>query len=158
MKAVRRLAANEPVFKKFTEAKHPYFDRTIFGTYRDFLCFLAVLGFIDGERTPLGGNVPTFSLEGRLFEEHKQSYEIMLLIALSASKDSQILLDESEDLVVLIFEEYVNTGFKVIDRWLAACPDDHVGSQAILSAFKREGFLGKDDDFNDIQSLDEIQF
>ena len=39
-------------------------------------------------------------------------------------------------------EEFAATGLREISDWLVACPDDHIGDQAILTALKREGFLG----------------
>ena len=140
MRNVRRPAEHEPLFKRFTETSHPESERPIFTTQRDFLCFAAVLGFHAGERTSLGPK--TLDLDGRVFDNHEASRDIVYLVALAGSREPGILHPEREDDLVAVFEEFAATGLRVINDWLIACPDDHIGDQAILTALKREGFLG----------------
>lgn len=140
MRNIRRPAEREPVFKRFTDIPHPDSERPIFTTQRDFLCFAAVLGFHAGERTSLGTR--TLELDGRVFDNHEASRDIVYLVALAGSREPGILHPDREDELVSVFEEYAATGLRVIDDWLVACPDDHIGDQAILTALKREGFLG----------------
>jgi len=140
MRNIRRPQSEETLFKRFTEAAHPASKKPIFATQRDFLCFLAVLGYNSGERTPITGK--TTELDSRVFEGHEQSRDILYLIALAGAKDANILQPENEDQMVKIFEEYVASGFKVLDRWLKECPDDHIGDQAIITSIRKEGFFG----------------
>ncbi len=140
MRNVRRPASYEPLFKRFTDSPHPESGRPIFATQREFLCFLAVLGFHAGERTQL--EAQTLELDGRVFDTLELAKDILFTIALAGAKDADILHPEREDQMVSIFEEYAATGFKVLDRWLVECPDDHIGDQAILTALRRDGFLG----------------
>lgn len=140
MRNVRRPAQYEALFKRFTDTSHPDSERPIFTTQRDFLCFAAVLGFHAGERTPLGAN--TLELDGRVFDNHETSKDIVYLVALAATREPGVLHPDQEDKMVAVFEEYAATGLRVIDDWLIACPDDHIGDQALLTALKREGYLG----------------
>jgi len=140
MRNIRRPQSEEVLFKRFTETTHPITNKPIFATQRDFLCFLAVLGYHFGERAPITGKAT--ELDSRVFEGHEQSRDILYLIALSGAKDTNILQPDNEDEMVRIFEEYAASGFKVLERWLKECPDDHVGDLAILTAIRKEGFLG----------------
>jgi dnd system-associated protein 4 len=140
MRNVRRPEAFEATFKRFTDTPHPVSGRPLFGTQREFLCFLGVLGFSTGERLPLVGR--SLELDGRVFETHEQSRDIVYLIALAGSRDANILLPEREDEAIAVFEEYVAAGFRELEGWLRQCADDHIGDQAILSALRRDGYFG----------------
>ena len=143
------------MFKRFTDASHPNSNKPIFPTQREFLCFLAVLGFHVGERVPLSGKA--IELDSRVFDTHEQSRDVVYLLALADTRDANILQPEREDEVVTIFEEYVSGGFRELERWLRECPDDHLGDQAILSAIRREGFFGGEPaSIEDV--LDKVEF
>jgi dnd system-associated protein 4 len=141
MRNFRRPTTYESIFKRFTDTPHPDSERPIFTTQRDFLCFLAMLGFHVGERSPLPRE--TLELDGRVFDTHEGSRDIVYLVALAGSRDASVLHPEREDEMITVFEEYAVTGLKRLNEWLIACPDDHIGDQAILSALKRDGFLGE---------------
>jgi len=154
MRNVRRPEKYEALFKRFTETVHPVSNKPIFPMLRDFMCFLAVLGFHKGERVPLGEK--TIELDGRVFENNEQSRDIVYLVALAGTRDPKVLHPENEDEMVRVFEEYATAGFAVVDQWLKACPDDHVGDQAVLTALRRDGFFGAqttklDDVFKDVE-------
>ena len=155
MRNVRRSEAYEPIFKRFTDTPHPVSGRPLFGTQREFLCFLGVLGFSAGDRLPLEGRL--LELDGRVFDTHEQSRDIVYLLALAGANNADILLPEKEDEAILIFEEYVAAGFRELDRWLKECPDDHVGDQAILTALRRDGYFGAAKPSLN-QSLDDVDF
>lgn len=140
MRSIRRPEAYEVLFKSFTDTSHPMSGKPIFTTQRDMLCFLAVLGFHADERTPLSGKL--VELDSRVFENHEQSRDILYLVALAGTRDANILHPEREDEMLTVFEEYVATGLRTLQRWMTACPDDHIGDQAILSAIRRDGFFG----------------
>jgi len=154
MRNVRRPEKYEALFKRFTEATHPGSGKPIFPMLRDFMCFLAVLGFHKGDRATLDDK--TIELDGRVFENNEQSRDIVYLIALAGTRDPNILHPDREDDMVRVFEEYAASGFNVIAQWLTACPDDHLGDQAVLTALRREGFFGGqstklDDVFKDVE-------
>ena len=140
MRNIRRPESYEPIFKRFTDSPHPVSGRPLFATQREFLCFLGVLGFSTGERRPLEGRL--LELDGRVFDTHEQSRDIVYLVALAGKRDANILMPDREDEAVSVFEEYVSAGFRELDRWLKECPDDHLGDQAILTALRRGGFFG----------------
>lgn len=141
MRNVRRPESYEPLFKRFTESQHPASGRPLFATLREFLCFLAVLGFHSGERLPLEGKL--LELDGRVFDTNEQARDIVYLVALAGSRDADILLPDREDAAVSMFEEYIVSGMRELSLWLKECPDDHLGDQAILTALRRKGFFGQ---------------
>lgn len=155
MRNVRRPESLEPLFKRFTEAPHPITGRPIFPTLREFLCFAAVLGFSTDTRCALEGKL--IELDGRVFDTHEQSRDVVYLIALAGSKNADVLLPDKEDEAVSIFEEYVVSGMRELDLWLKECPDDHIGDQAILSALRRKGFFGQSDKSIE-QVLNDVEF
>lgn len=155
MRNIRRVEAFEPIFKKFTENSHPDSKRPIFSTMREFLCFLAVLGFAEGMRTPLHGK--TIELDARVFENNEQSRDILYLVAMAAARDVNILQPDREDELITIFEEYVATGASVLTRWLRDTPDDHVGDQAVLAAL-RKNFRANQTSTSLASAIDKINF
>jgi dnd system-associated protein 4 len=140
MRNIRRPEQYESLFKRFTETPHPISLKPIFATQRDFLCFVAVLGFHNETRIALDGKA--IELDSRVFENNEQSRDLLFLIALAGSRDANILQPEREDDVVRVFEEYVSGGLKSLDLWMKECPDDHIGDQAILTALRRHNFFG----------------
>lgn len=155
MRNVRRPESLEPLFKRFTEAQHPVTQRPIFTTLREFLCFAAVLGFHTGSRAKLEGKL--LELDGRVFDSHEQSRDVVYLIALADAKNAEILLPDREEEAIGIFEEYVVSGMKELDLWLKECPDDHIGDQAILTALRRKAFFGEHSKSIE-QALDDVEF
>lgn len=155
MRNVRRPESLEPLFKRFTESQHPVTGRPIFPTLREFLCFAAVLGFNTGKRRPLEGKL--LELDGRVFDTHEQSRDIVYLIALASAKDANILLPDKEDDAITIFEEYIASGLTELEQWLKDCPDDHIGDQAILTALRRHGYFGEKDKTIE-EVLDDVEF
>jgi len=143
MRNVRRPEKYEQIFKRFTEQAHSRTGKPIFSTLREFLCFLAVLGYHGSERIPLEGK--TIELDGRVFDNSEQSRDLIYLLALASEKDANILQPDREDEMVTIFEEYAASGFKVLEQWMKECPDDIYGDQAILTAIRNHGFLKKHD-------------
>lgn len=155
MRNVRRAEGYEPIFKRFTDSPHPISGRPLFATQREFLCFLGVLGFSTGDRVALEGRL--LELDGRVFDTHEQSRDIVYLIALAGTRDANVLLPDREDEAVGVFEEYVAAGFRELDRWLKECPDDHIGDQAILTALRRDDYFGgAGPSLN--QVLDDVEF
>ena len=140
MRNIRRPESFEPLFKRFTETAHTVSGKPIFATQREFMCFLATLGFSTQIRKPIEGKA--LQLDGRVFDTHEQSRDVVYLIGLAGSRDAEVLMPEREDEAVAIFEEYAVSGFHEMDRWLREASDDHIGDQAILTALRRDGFFG----------------
>lgn len=134
----------DPIFLRFTDRdyKHPASEKPIFDYKRDFLCFLAMLGYYKGERLPLSKSFKSF--DSRLLEDDV-SKDIINMLALATFQDPNLLLKDKDpdEKIALMFEEYINAGFAVIDRWLIDKPEDTYGDQAIIFGLREEGLLGE---------------
>lgn len=139
MRGIKRSKQFEPLIRQLAETNHPEAGRPVFPTMRELMCFAAVLGFEKQRKKPL--EQVTLEIDGRTFENHQQSLDLIYLIALADAKDAEILREENEDKALEIFEQYAEGGFEIISSWLAAKPEDENGDQAILMALAKEGFL-----------------
>jgi dnd system-associated protein 4 len=140
MRAIKRPEDFEDVVRLLTDVDHPNTGAPVFPTMRELLTFAAVLGFAEGSRTPLPDKVK--EIDGRIFENLDQAMDLIYLIALAGAKDAAILQNENEDAMLRVFEEYAATGLGVIRRWLIERPDDVHGAEALLTAFRKYGYLG----------------
>lgn len=113
MKNIRRPAKYEETFRLLSERSQQHGNRPIFVTQRDLLCFCAILGVHVGARSKLSGE--SQELDGRVFDSHGPSLDIVYLIALTESRDATILASEHEDEMVAIFEEYAATGLQTLN-------------------------------------------
>ncbi len=80
-------------------------------------------------------------IDGRIFESHRQSEDLIYLIALAEKKDAEVLREGNEDAAIAVFEEYADGGFDILSEWLRERPEDQAGDQAILAALSKYGFL-----------------
>jgi len=108
---------------------------------RELLCFAAVLGFEREKIRELDAS--TMEIDGRTFENHDQSRDIIYLIALAHSKDAEVLREENDDRCISIFEQYAEGGLEEIASWLKERPEDPNGDVAILDALRKRGYLGQ---------------
>lgn len=143
MRSVRRSKCFETMVRQLAETNHPYAGRPVFPTMRELMCFAAVLGFEKDRKRPLDSD--TMEIDGRTFETHEQSRDLIYLIAIADAKDAEVLRDdkEREDEAVGIFEQYAQGGFEILASWLKERPEDANGDEAILAALDRYGFLGQ---------------
>lgn len=103
------------------------------------MCFAAVVGFHEGKRIPLKGD--TFEIDARIFQNSQQAIDLLYLIALAGIRDVNILREERDEELTVIFEEYANAGLAKIADWIRDRPDDVNGDKALLTAFEKAGFL-----------------
>jgi len=103
------------------------------------MCFAAVLGFEHGRMKPLDPS--TMEIDGRTFENHQQSLDLVYLVALAHAKNVEVLREDSENRAIEIFEGYAEGGFEVLAGWLKEKPQDENGDEAILEALGKYGFL-----------------
>jgi len=141
MRTIKRTAASEAVVKKLAGTTHPLTGQPIFSTFRDLLCFCAVLGFENESRKSLEGDLVDF-VDGRIFSNHELSIDLLYLVALAETRDMFVLRESNEDAQILILEEYANGGLEVLSGWLKDKPADVHGDSAILSALASRGYLG----------------
>jgi dnd system-associated protein 4 len=139
MRGIKRTKEFETLVRQLAEINHSDVGRPIFPTMRELMCFAAMLGFEKNRNKLLGQ--PTMEIDGRTFENHQQSLDLIYLIALADAKDAEILREENEDKALDIFERYAQGGFEIISGWLAAKPEDENGDEAILTALAKEGYL-----------------
>jgi dnd system-associated protein 4 len=140
MRSIKRSKQFEPLVRQLAESGHSEVGRPIFPTMRELICFAAVLGFEKQRKKDL--DHATIEIDGRTFENHQQSIDLIYLISLADERDVEILREDKEDAAISIFEQYAQGGFEILASWLAAKPEDENGDQAILMALSREGFLG----------------
>lgn len=152
MRPIRRSERHEALVRQLAESSHPHAGRPIFPTMRELMCFAAVLGFEKGKKFPL--DPQTKEIDGRTFENHQQSIDVLYLLALADAKDAEVLRENNEDEYISIFEQYAEGGFREIEAWLKERADDPYGDSAILTAFQSKGFLGEarpvDDAIHDV--------
>lgn len=139
MRAIRRSKRHEDLVELLVGVNQPGETRPVFPTMRELQCFSAVLGFQLNRHKELDG--VTKEIDGRTFDTHDLSRDLIYLIALAHSKDAEVLREENEDECVSIFERYCEGGFEEIAQWLKDCPTDPHGDTAILHALRKQGFL-----------------
>lgn len=139
MRGIKRSKQFETLVRQLAETNHSEVGRPIFPTMRELMCFAAVLGFEKQRKKPL--EQATMEIDGRTFENHQQSLDLLYLIALADAKDADILREENEDKALDVFEQYAEGGFEILSSWLAAKPEDESGDHAILMALAKEGYL-----------------
>ena len=152
MLAIRRSKRHESLVRQLAETNHPNASRPIFPTMRELLCFAAVLGLERQKKRELDS--ATMEIDGRTFENHEQSKDLIYLIALADSKDAEVLREENDDRCIGIFEQYAEGGLDELGAWLKERPEDPNGDMAILDALRKRGFLGQgrgvDDAIHDV--------
>ena len=154
MRSVRRSKQHESLVRLLAETNHPDSARPIFPTMRELLCFAAVLGFERDKKESL--DATTMEIDGRTFENHQQSLDLIYLLALADKKDAEVLREDNEDQCLGIFEQYAEGGFQEIATWLKERPEDEYGDDAILAALQKRGFLGEARDVDD--AIQDVSF
>ena len=141
MRNIHRSEKNQDLMDRFVETRHAGYERKIFNTYREFMCFLAVLGFENERRKPVSSNL--LDIDSRAFYDWDLFPDILYLLAIGEAKKPEILhpSDANEEECLTIFEEYVEGGCEVLREWMASKPEDEFGHLAIISALKSNRFI-----------------
>ncbi len=140
MRTIKRNSAFDQTVRRLADAPHPTTKQPIFPTFRDLLCFAAILGFETGTQLTLDSKSDDF-VDGRVFGKDDLSMDLLYLIALAEKRDVDILRDDNEDTMIQIFEQYANGGLQILTDWLREHPEDPHGDQALLAALLSKGFL-----------------
>ncbi len=140
MRTIRRNSGFEQIVRRLGDAAHPVTKQPIFPTFRDLLCFAAVLGFETGTQVKLDPKTDDF-VDGRVFAKDDLSMDLLYVIALAEKRDVDILREDNEDTMIQIFEQYANGGLQILTDWLREHPEDPNGDQALLAALVSKGFL-----------------
>jgi len=139
MRNIRRSEKFEELVRRLASEPHPITKKQLFPTIRELMCFAASLGFQTESRVSLDATIK--DVDGRRFGEHGDTVDLMYLLALAEEKCGEVLLNDREEDRILIFEEYANGGFSVIQKWLNGLPSDINGDQAILHGLLADKFL-----------------
>ena len=140
MRTIKKNTDFDHIVRRLADTPHPATKQPIFPTFRDLLCFAAVLGFEMDSKMPIQNQSDTF-VDGRVFERDDLSMDLMYLIGLADSNDVDILREDNEDKLANIFEQYANGGLRVIGEWLLEHPEDTSGDKALVAALISKGFL-----------------
>ena len=124
-------------------------SQTVFATIRELICFSAVLGYQMGKKSPIPDTKRGADV---MIEEfvRNDSVDLIYLIAVADTGDTEILKSGPDSDMVSIFEEYVNGGFEILKGWLQQYRDEN-GFQAILQGLKSNGFI--DDETADFETI-----
>ncbi|RWD39938.1 DNA phosphorothioation-associated protein 4, partial [Mesorhizobium sp.] len=125
--------------------------RPLFPTIRELLCFAALLGYSEGRRVPLDKNDGVEDVSYQQFERG-DAEDLIWLIALAETKNTEILKDGEEGRCAEIFEEYANGGLFVLRDILQRTGGEYP-DRAIVEALREMNYLIGDDVEPDISSL-----
>ena len=127
--SIDRSSVHEELVQRLAMLKLPEKQRSLFPTIRELLCFAAMLGYSERRRLPLDRPKGVEDLAFQIFERG-EAVDIIFLIALAETKDSEVLKDGNEDKCALIFEEYANGGLQILGETMlrggGEKPDQHI--------------------------------
>ena len=149
-RSIYRNKQHSELIRRLTE-KNPDIGVAIFPTIKALQCFAAVLGFDQKRRKSLD-RINAENIEWHTFNNDNLTHYIYL-IALAETNDINVLkydIEKSDasqptENMMVIFEEYANGGFEIIQGWLDKSPADPFGDKAVLVAMEKAGFLKKED-------------
>lgn len=146
---LRSVVRNKQHEQMVQQLKTPDEGKGVFGTFRELMCFAAVLGYQMGRRTSIPDNSRGPDIMIEEFNRN-DSVDLIYLMAVAESKSADILKSDSEIDMVTIFEEYANGGLEIIKSWMTQY-NDPIGFQAILQGLKSNGFI--DDETAKIEDI-----
>lgn len=151
MRQIKRSAKHEDMVRMLMEQPHPDTKKPIFSTHRALMRFAATLGYDQEKRLQLESECK--EVDGRRFESHDQTLDLMLLLALAETRSSEVFLKNDEEQMVVIFEEYAEGGFEIMEGWMKARPDDLYGDNAIFNGLADMGYI----DEKSAKPLDDVK-
>jgi dnd system-associated protein 4 len=139
-KGVNRSKKWADLVKKYVHDNHPHSGRGLFETIKDLMYFCALLGYDDGNRTPLEvyKEYGVDDIQAHIFTNDK-NVGIIFAIALVEEKSASIFKEEKEEEMIQIFEEYANRGFEILEQWQNA--SDNTGEDSLMSGLLSNGFF-----------------
>lgn len=143
MRPVFRSKEFDEIVKQYSRGGSSDPERTkIFGPIKDLLCFAAMLGFAEGRREPLSSKFGKEDIQEQIFSRDKQAMYVVYLLALAEKKTVDIFKAENVNEMVLVFEEYANGGFKILQDWLNSNPTDVDGVDSLLVGLTNLKYIG----------------
>jgi dnd system-associated protein 4 len=140
MRSIRRSRKFDALVSRLAE-QQVNGRQKIFPTYKALMCFAACLGYETGEEHDVQD--PVDFVDSRVIERDADCADLIFLVALSKSRDANILRgnEESEAQIALIFERFSEGGLTILEKWMQDTPSDPFGHEAIISAMKKRGYL-----------------
>jgi dnd system-associated protein 4 len=114
---INRSRVYEDIVQKLAMLPLPDSDRRLFPTIRELLCFAALLGYSEKRRLPLDRSAGVEDISYQQFERGS-SEDLIYLIALAETQDTELLREGEEARCAEIFEEYANGGLAIIKDYL----------------------------------------
>ncbi len=136
---INRSVVHETMVQRLCMQKLPHSTRSLFPTIREFLCFAALLGYSEKRRVPLDKDKGVEDVSYQQFERGDRD-DLIYLIALSETKDPEILKDGREGECAAIFEEYANGGMEIIEDWILQSGGEYP-DRAIIEGLVEKKYL-----------------
>ncbi len=137
---IHRSKKHEAMVQRLCMEKEGGMTKQLFPTIREFMCFCALLGYALSRRRELDKSYgPHEDIAGAQFDRG-DSEDIVFMIALADSRDTDILRLGREADAVAIFEEYAFGGMEIVNDWLLQNGGEAPDS-AILAGLKQHGFI-----------------
>ncbi len=148
---INRSHVYEDMVQRLTSEKPHGKDYTLFPTIRELLCFAALLGYSQSRRLPLKKEKGVEDVSYQQFE-HVGADDLIFLIALSESKDPEILREGQEGKCAEIFEEYANGGLKIIFESLQQFGGEYP-DRDILNMLIEQGYISGTHEESDLSGI-----
>lgn len=163
MRGIRR-SKQHAALADMLVTKNPKTGQAVFPSKKALQCYAAILGFEMGERLPLPkGELD--SIEWHTFD-NEDFTDYIYLVAVAHTKDLNVLrydveksdVEEGNEDMVKIFEEYSNAGFEILSNWVLKTPSDPHGAKAIIAGLQRNDFVNSKMHESDDQTFDKVDF
>ncbi|MCY4227123.1 MAG: DNA phosphorothioation-associated protein 4 [Gammaproteobacteria bacterium] len=149
---INRSHVHEAMVQRLTTEKPHGKDATLFPTIRELLCFAALLGYSQNRRMPLDRGKGVEDVSYQQFEGVGAD-DLIFLIAISETKDPEILRDGQEGKCAEIFEEYANGGLQIIHESLQQFGGEYP-DRNILSMMVEQGYLAENNEETDPSGIE----
>ena len=107
-----------------TDKEKPNREKKIFNDIKDLVVFTAMIGKRFNETEPLekentGIILSTFAGSGSGKYSLTDQHNVLFMLGLVEKKQMEYMKDDHISEILVIFEQYSNGGFKIIEGWLA---------------------------------------
>jgi dnd system-associated protein 4 len=137
---INRSRVHEELVQRLAGAMVRESERRLFPTIRELLCFAALLGFSEKRRAPLDRSKGVEDVSYQQFEREGDAEDLLWVIAVAETGDSEILREGNEAQCAQIFEEYANGGFEIINDFMIKNGSEYP-DRALLALLKEKGYL-----------------
>ncbi|MHC8441667.1 MAG: DNA phosphorothioation-associated protein 4 [Candidatus Eutrophobiaceae bacterium] len=121
----------------------------IFKTKREFMCFVAVIGFHCQKRVKLT-EAKELAVDARPFGNEKEAVDLLCMLAIAERGDMSALADEEKmknNDAMTIFEEYAAAGLEILNNEIKQHPG--LGLDRVLEKYLIDEFKSGDEDGDD---------